>query len=330
MTHDHSSEDIDQTHTAEGDVGNSAPSASEAGKEHGADEHDGHDEHGDHGGHDDHGHGDDASEKSTLVPVTWRQLILPAVILLIVGILLIGPVSAAFAPKPASSSNTGSSGGTTQPTAAPTSAPGGAVTPQATSAQLPPTRTNPANTPTAVAQVQPTAPPPQPTATTVAAANPLDVAAAATRTAVAVLGEQGTVARAPVQMQFAGGQFTVDTVDSHLLPDWKPSGDPTHATWIADTFANHIIYLTYTDANAALFAQAKPGDTVKLTMDNGQIFEFQVTRAERATNGPPTSNGQFTVTTAMSQDHAGVTVILVGDPANDRAVVQADFTGNIQ
>jgi len=32
----------------------------------------------------------------------------------------------------------------------------------------------------------------------------------------------------------------------------------------------------------------------------------------------------------MSQDHAGVTIFLVGDPAPDRAVVQADFNGNIE
>jgi hypothetical protein len=32
----------------------------------------------------------------------------------------------------------------------------------------------------------------------------------------------------------------------------------------------------------------------------------------------------------MSQDHAGVTLFLIGDPAPDRAVLQAEFTGNIQ
>jgi hypothetical protein len=47
-------------------------------------------------------------------------------------------------------------------------------------------------------------------------------------------------------------------------------------------------------------------------------------------NGPPTEEGQFTVTTAMAQDHAGVTLFLIGDPSPDRAVLQAEFTGNIQ
>jgi hypothetical protein len=162
--------------------------------------------------------------------------------------------------------------------------------------------------------------------------NPDEVSpsAAATRTAVAVQGENGQVARAPVQLQFEGALFTVDAANSGILPDWKPSGDATHATWIEGTYANHIIYMPYGDSNAALFGKVKSGDTIKLTMNTGQVFGFQVTRSQRASNGPPTSNDQFTVTTAMSQDHAGVTIFLVGDPAPDRAVVQADFNGNIE
>jgi hypothetical protein len=326
MTQDHSGEDMDQTNTAEGNVGEAAPSASEEGQHgdthdtheaqgtHDAhDAHDAHDSHDEHGDHDDHGHGEDDSEKSTLVPVTWRQLIFPALILLIVAILLIGPISAAFAPRPAAPTNPV----TTEPTTAPTTAPSGSQ-PNTPVAEKPPTATS---APVVVAAATPVPP--------TAAPSGISLEAAATRTAVAVLGEQGTVSRAPVQLQFAGAQFAVDA-GSGTLPDWKPSGDATHATWIQGTFANHIIYLPYSDTNAALFAQAKAGDTVKLVMDSGQTFEFQVTRAERASNGPPTAEGQFTVTAAMSQDHAGVTVILVGDPATDRAVVQADFTGNIQ
>ncbi len=69
---------------------------------------------------------------------------------------------------------------------------------------------------------------------------------------------------------------------------------------------------------------------MRLVMNTGQVFEFDVTRSERAFNGPSTDRGRFTVTSAMSQDHAGVTLFLIGDPADDRAVVQADFNGNIQ
>src|SRR6476659_10112801 len=112
---DRSGEEMEQTNTAEGNVEDAAPSTSEEGAygdAHDAheandvhdahDDHDTHDGHDDHGGHDDHDHGEgDDSERSTLVPVTWRQLIFPALILLFVAILLIGPLSAAFAPKPA-------------------------------------------------------------------------------------------------------------------------------------------------------------------------------------------------------------------------------------
>src|SRR5687767_183064 len=59
----------------------------------------GQDDHDAHGGH---GHGVDTSDVPTLVPTNWRQLVLPAVILLVVGILLIGPVSGAFQTRPAS------------------------------------------------------------------------------------------------------------------------------------------------------------------------------------------------------------------------------------
>jgi hypothetical protein len=133
----------------------------------------------------------------------------------------------------------------------------------------------------------------------------------------------------PVELNFAGTTFVVKTGDT-LLPDWEPSGDPTTATWIKDTVANHVLYVPFSDANLALFTSSKQGDMVKLTMNTGQVFEFEVNRAERVANGPPTEEGQFTVTTAMSQDHAGVTLFLIGDPAPDRAVLQAEFTGNIQ
>ncbi|MEO8286770.1 MAG: hypothetical protein ABI670_10090 [Chloroflexota bacterium] len=323
MTHDHSSNDTEQTNTAEGNVSRSAPTASDLHTQH-EDDH-GHGAHDDHGGHDTHGGDDDASERSTLVPTTWKQLIFPALILLLVGILVAGPLSSAFAPRPAAPAANGEGAGhTTEPTVAPTSAPGGSNV-QTTNAQE--IETAPPSTATSapVVVARATEPPVEPTATAVA----LDAGSIATRTAVAVLGEQGDVSRAPVQLSFEGAQFAVEA-GSGILPDWKPSPDTTRATWIQGTFANHVIYLAYSDANAALFSGAKQGDTVKLTMNNGQTFEFQVTRSERAFNGPSSSNGQFTVTTAMNQDHAGVTIFLIGDPAADRAVVQAIFTGNIQ
>jgi hypothetical protein len=296
--------------------------------DHGHGAHAAHDTHDDHGDGDGHGHGDPdaAAEASTLVPVTWRQLIFPALIVLLVAILLAGPVSAAFAPQQATPAGTeqqigGNEEGTTEGGA--TGAPEAeheatTVAPTATQQEVAPTATSqPVNTPTVPASTPTNAP------------AAIDPSVLATRTAVADLGAQGVVSRRPVQLEFAGAQFAVE-MGTGLLPDWKPTADEGRATWIQGTYANHLIYLPYSDQNAVLFQNSKPGEVVKLTMDTGQVFEFAVTRAERAANGPPSADGQFTVTTAMNQDHAGVTLFLVGDPAIDRALVQADFTGNIQ
>lgn len=281
----------------------------------------------------DGGHGSavaDTSDVSTLVPTTWKQLIFPALILLVVLILVAGPVASAFAPRPAAPTGStesptaavgeqgaGGSGGANAVAATPTAATGQNIT---------------AATPNALSTVAPGAPG-APSATTLPQASPTtatqNLSLSATQTAVWLAGESGEVARIPVQLQFEGTTYSVNPGTS-LLPDWKQSQDPGTATWIEGTVANHILYLPYTEQNAAIFSATKVGDTLKLTMNTGQIFSFDVTKAQRAVNGPATAAGQFTVTAAMAQDHAGVTLFLVGDPASDRAVVQADFTGTIQ
>jgi len=269
-----------------------------------------------HGGHG--GHGDDAAaEVSTLVPTTWRQLIFPLLILLLVAILLAGPIASAFSPTPpAPPANEQTTGEGDHGSLAPTPA-GALTTPTEVAVLIAATSTSPP--PSA------TAPPPPPPTT----GPQVDQKAIATQTAVALLGQQGTVARSPVRLEFGEAQFVVEP-GSGLLPDWKTPAAEDRATWIQGTYANHIIYLPYSDATAALFTAARSGDIIRLQMDSGQTFEFTVTRSERAANGPPASSEQFTVTTAMNQDHAGVTLFLVGEPSPDRAVVQADFTGNIQ
>ncbi|MFL5734612.1 MAG: hypothetical protein ACJ78Q_15620 [Chloroflexia bacterium] len=270
------------------------------------DAHDAHDADDAHGGHGGHGV-DDAAEKSTLVPTTWTQLILPAIILIFVALLVAGPVMNAFAPKPAAQAPEGSG---EQQAAQPT-----ATQPAATATQAP--------QPTATAQA---VLPPSPTA---GSASDYFMKIMATATAVALDGQKGDVSRAPVKLILQGSTFTI-VPGSGLLPDWKPSQDDTVATWIDGTFANHVFYLPYSSRNDALFKGTKPGDAVQVQMNTGQVFVFSVTRTQRAVNGPATNPEQFTVASAMQQDHAGVTIFLAGDPAADRAVVQADFTGNIQ
>ena len=276
--------------------------------DHAAAAHDAHDADDAHGGHG--GHGDDAADVPTLVPTSWRQLLFPALILLLVGILLIGPVSNAFSPRPAAPATN------EQPA-------GGEGGDQGAAHESTPTRSAPQQAETTATLLPTVAPESTPTTSS------LTSPAIATRTAVAIAGQNGVVTRAPVSLQFGSATFTVKPGNS-LLPDWKPVMEEGTATWIEGTYANHILYLPYSEQNQALFGAARPGDTVKVQMDTGQVFVFEVTRSQRAANGPPSSDGQFTVTTAMAQDHAGVTLFLIGDPAADRAVVQADFTGTIQ
>jgi hypothetical protein len=267
-------------------------------------------------GHGDHAHDDPADEASTLVPTTGRQLILPAVILIIVAILLWGPVTGAFAPKPGSAGTSTSIAPTptaVPPTAIPTIAPTGTTTP---AAMLPLQSTQAAGN--SANSTSPSAGTSAPSA-----------ADLATRTAVAQAGEQGIVTRAPVELEFAGAKFIVQT-GNDVLPDWQPPTSDGQAVWIRGTYANHILYLPYSQANATLFRATKVGDLMTLQMDSGQTFQFTVTRSERAFNGLPSTPDQFTTNTAMNQDHAGVTLFLVGDPSADRAVVQADFNGHIQ
>ncbi|MDQ5823507.1 MAG: hypothetical protein M3441_04755 [Chloroflexota bacterium] len=284
------------------------------------DAHASHDAHGAgdaHGGHG--GHGADTSDVSTLVPTTWRQLVLPALILLLVLLLVSGPIMNAFAYRPAAGPETEQTepahdGEGALPETTPTTL---ALVDSTATTALAPTRT--------------TAPTSAATATSAGATATLSPGdrLSPTQTAVADAGQRGIVARVPVELNFAGTTFVVAAGDT-LLPDWEPSTDPATATWIEGTVANHVLYVPYSEENLTLFTASKPGDMLRLTMNTGQVFEFEVNRAERVANGPPTEDGQFTVTTAMSQDHAGVTLFLIGDPAPDRAVLQAEFTGNIQ
>lgn len=306
ITQAHDTDNLPPDRGTQGDVSTTGYDTHDAQNAH--DAHDTHDAQGGHGGHGD----DSASELPTLVPTTWAQLILPVIILIVVALLVVGPVFNAFASRPNSvppseqqtsgQSTTGSSseGGQSTPTAVPSTA-----TPQ--SLVVPPTATQPASPTAIVSQFVPVA---------------------ATQTAVAIAGESGEVTRVPVRLEIGGRLYDV-LQGSGLLPDWQPSQDESKATWIQGTVANHILYVPFSPANEALFKSARTGEIVKLTMNTGQVFSFAITRADRAVNGPA-PQGQLSVSAAMAQDHAGLTLFLTGDPAADRAVVLADFTGTIQ
>jgi hypothetical protein len=252
----------------------------------------------------------DTSDQPTLVPTTWSQLIFPAIILLFVAVLVAGPVMNAFSSKP------------------PAVPPAEQATASPSPSSAPAVVASPTLAATTIPQATATVQAAQPTAT-IGSASQYFLQVMATATAVAIEGTKGDVARAPVKLTFGGAIFPVAD-GSGLLPDWKASQDEGTATWIDGTFANHILYIPYSSKNLALFDAAKTGDNIQLQMNTGQVFNFSVTRSQRAANGPTANPEQFSVSAAMQQDHAGVTLFLAGDPALDRAVVQADFTGNIQ
>jgi hypothetical protein len=315
----HSDREVEHVDTVTGHTATSghAAHADSHGHGHGAHGDGGHDDDEDDDGHGHgggHGHGDDAAEVPTLVPTTWRQLIFPALILLLVGILVWGPVTNAFQNRPIPINNSeqhSDTGGEESH-----STPGQPTEDHGSEdAATPGTEEEPNRAATETVAPESVAPPPDP-------------AAIATQTAVGAAAREGTVARAPVQLTLGGRDFVVKS-GNNLLPDWTPPQDQGIATWIEGTYANHILYLPYAEETAQLFSATRSGEKVKLVMNTGQVFEFEVTRAERVHNGP--SDGtRFTVTSAMAQDHAGVTLFLIGDPADDRAVVQAEFNGNIQ
>lgn len=267
----------------------------------------------------DTGHGPDTSDIPTLVPTTWRQLLFPALILLLVLVLVAGPISGAFQTRPAAptteQNNSGAEGGGGSQGAS------GEPTPMIEGG-LPTATVDRSGERTAVASPTVEA---DSTPTTGGMAPPTE----ATKTAVALAGASGIVARQPVQLQVGATLFSVKA-GSGLLPDWKPAEAEGIATWIEGTVANHVLYLPYSTQNATIFTSAKVGDEIRLVMNTGQAFYFNVTRSERAANGPTSAEGQLDVASAMAQDHAGVTLFLAGDPAPDRAVVQADFNGTIQ
>jgi hypothetical protein len=220
MTHDshgqdHSSHDAPPDQGAQGDVSTTGHSAHDA---HGAD--------AAHDGHGGHGHADDSSDVSTLVPTTWKQLVLPALILVLVAILVSGPVFSAFATRPASPAHTeqrthggdgGEGGGGEHTTPAEgTTTPGHTETEGGGEEQH-----APATIATSPAGASPTSAP-HTSPTTVS--SPISEESIATRTAVAIEGTKGEVARMPVELEF-GKNIYVVKAGSNLLPDWKPSED---------------------------------------------------------------------------------------------------------
>jgi hypothetical protein len=115
-------------------------------------------------------------------------------------------------------------------------------------------------------------------------------------------------------VDFAGQTYRVEPTE--IVADWKFSTQPGVASWITGTVVNYIIGLPYNAANATLFQRARQADVIRLTVANGEVLTFQVSAIQRVAT---------TDTRVLAQDHPGVTLLLLGEPANDRMAIVGDY-----
>jgi hypothetical protein len=274
-------------------------------------------------GHDAAGDGADTDTPPTgsSQPTTpLSAFIWPLLITLITLILVWGPVTGAFArfsggPGAAGLATPTPAQATAAPTqtAAPTAAPTGTAVP--TTAPTAPPATDTAVPATATAAPA-TETPPAPTETSAppSATAPSTPAAAAPPPAAPPPAADGASA-APRSVTFGGKEFRVE-ISNTTVPDWLFSKDPTVANWVSGTVVNYVLGVSYSPANAALFAAARPSNPIKLARADGGVFTFVVDKAQRVS---PTD------TSLLAQDHPAVTLLLLGDPADDRALVQGHY-----
>jgi hypothetical protein len=314
--------------------------------------HDVHDTH-DAGGHDapgadaaDHGVDTDTYVTGTTAPQTpLSAFIWPLLIALITLALVWGPVTGAFSGRrvavpPGEGPGTGTSQGGAAAQQSPIEATLAATTPlTGNSATVIPQPTNvltalptnvqaggtatlaPAATDTAPAATDTAAPAATDTTTPAATTAPALTAtlppAATATTGAALPPNYGDVAGgAPRTVAFGGKTFRVQ-ISNTTLPDWVFSKDPGVANWVSGTVVNYVLGLSYSDASAALFAAAHPADTIRLVRADGGVYNFVVDKVQRVAR---------TDTRLLAQDHPAITLLLLGDPANDRAVVQGHFS----
>ena len=306
------------------------------------------------GGHDAHGAAADEPTVDTPNPTTpLAAFIWPGVIALLVLILLWGPVTGAFArfqggydangqPTPTEEPATESPVPATLAATTPVTGNSATVIPQPTNVltalptnvQAGGTETLPAATSTVAPAVTATAPAAAPTTagpaatSTAAPAAPATAApattaptappAAATLTpgaAVPPPASADSTTGAPRAVSFGGKAFRVE-VSTTTVPDWIFNKDPGVANWVSGTVVNYVMGVSYSAANAALFAAARPGDSIRLTRADGSVYNFTVDSVHRVAPRD---------TALLAQDHPALTLLLLADPAADRAVVQGHF-----
>ena len=111
------------------------------------------------------------------------------------------------------------------------------------------------------------------------------------------------------QVEVGGQKFRVEATE--VVQDWQFSDQPGVASWITDTVFNYIVGLPYTPGNTALFNSLKADDSVRLTVASGDVLQFRLSAVRRIST---------TDTRLLGQDHVGLTLLLLGEPGNERSV----------
>jgi len=236
----------------------------------------------------------------------------PGLLLTQAAITPAAPNRATVIPLPTDSS--GAVPTTLNNTDAPTVALSATAVPAAATA-LPATDTAVPATATALPATATTLPPPNTAVPATAAVMPPPPPASATPSAARPPTDAEVRNGAPRTVTVGGKPFRVE-VSNTTLPDWQFSPDPNVANWLTGTVVNYVLGVAYSEANATLFSGVHPNDAIQLTRADGAVYRFAVDQAGRIDR---------TDTHLLQQDHPAVTLLLLGDPASDRAVVQGHF-----
>ncbi|PZR97765.1 MAG: hypothetical protein DLM69_09390 [Candidatus Chloroheliales bacterium] len=147
------------------------------------------------------------------------------------------------------------------------------------------------------------------------AASPTSAAASPTVTS-SVAPTAAPLVAPPISLQLGGASFAVEQA-LQVEPDWKFNPDPTKASWLPNTAVPYIIGIPYSEANAALFAAAKPDQLITIKNSVKSTLRFKVGTVKRVS---PDS-----IATLQNQQTIGLNLYLLADPAPTRAMISASL-----
>ena len=100
---------------------------------------------------------------------------------------------------------------------------------------------------------------------------------------------------------------------------WKPTVSNGNVEWVYGTLINYLIGLPNSTENKDLLQALSAADKISLELSDGQTVDFTFGAQQQV---PPDSKDTF------SQQHPGLTLILLGQEGEQRLVVTADYDVN--